>query len=390
MNRAQLRKNIFVSCIWTLIGLFLAGCALGFYLFEEKTPMRIRVMANRADFQAESKIANVTRTRLRSRPPVAEESTCRPLPATVNRSALVFWGYGDDLTSVVPYQRSAPSSYTNEQRFKIWKWASEYVSAARQAPPSPKRAPISAELKERLASAKMHVLNASDLSCAYEWRAVQGIVASQAEQLILSDAGEVDPLREYDGGLNAATIYQQLYRIPVARAEQESVLSLALQMIDHATSQVFARSIRIRAGMAPGYLEAFRKLCMPFTVSYVANEAAAIQWNRGRFLASVRDSLTEDALKVHHDSFAMMQEIDKGHADLLMRVVRQRLSEAGPASIKMAEGTPKDIVCEYPPGTEDFNTEQAPSINVDDLDDPVVNFVQKTLSDQSKIAFGIQ
>lgn len=390
MNRAQLRKNIFVSCIWTLLALFVAGCAIGFYLFEEYTPRRIRAMAGQADFQAASAIVKASQERLRLRPSVTEGSSCGPLPASINRSTLVFWGFDDDATSVVPYQRSAPSSYTNEQRFQIWQWASEYVSAARQAPTISKHVPLSAELKERLASARTHILNITELPCAYEWRAVQGVIVSHAEQLILSDCGEVDPLNEYDGGLKAASIYQQLNRIPASRAEKESVLSLALQMIDHATSLVFARSIRIRAGMAPGYLEAFRKLCMPFGVSYAANESAAILWNRGRFLASVHDSLTEDALKAHQDAFAMMREADNGRADVLMRTVRQRLMEAGPAYTKMAEGTPKNIICEYPPGSGDFGTEQARSINVDDVNDPIVNFVQKALSDQSKIAFGIQ
>lgn len=388
MTTKKRRWDWFSIISYLAIAIFLGGCGWGWYRFKEQAPQRTHVMAIQTDQLTEMVIAQARKERLEAKPPVPQTTACRPLPAKIDREGLSFWGFDDDQKKIVQYRRYTPSSYSDQERYRMWQWVNRYAQLSKASHASP-RILGAGPLKERLEAARSRILNHPSVPCAYEWRAIQGIVASQPEALILSDVGEADPLAEYNGGPQAASIYQQAKRIPSSQAEKEDELTLALRMVDNATSLVFSRSMNIRTGYGPGILEAFRTLCLPFNVSYVAQEEAAILWNRGRFLQSVRHLMTEETEFAYRRDLKMMDQVDRGSNDLIIQRMTDQVRAAKSVYADMVAQTPKDLACEYPPDKGEGGSKPASSVSIDALNDPIVNFMQSAISEQSKLAFGI-
>lgn len=370
--------------VWVLSLLVCGFFGYKYYKHEEKSPAKLQthvesLLDQNAQLVSAGQIARLQAVR---KQPRVESTLCRQLPAHIDRTNNPFWGLNDQ-GQVVQLQNSYPEILSFDVQVDHMYMVGRIINATQTLADPPK--PLAdGPLKVKIESAKRRILSTRNVPCAYEWSIVQGIVALYGEHLIVRGIGEINPLAQYEARIGVASIYQDRMRILAYDAERESDMMLSIRMVRSATAMVFARSFSVLSGFAPDVLDAFRTLCPPFNISYAGFEEAALLWNEGRFLEAVRYELDDQ----NHPDLKMMKDVDRGNFGEFIARVTSAVRDSEQAFIQVEQKLPPHYTCKYPPRLNGPN--QGVQLFPNELNDPMINFVMLTTSEQSKVAYGVK
>lgn len=306
--------------------------------------------------------------------------SCRQLPARINRSGLANWGE-DEQGRIVQFQDPMLVTFSVEDLLDLWGFASRWTSVMNDRANMSVQTPVSGPLKAKILRAKNRILSLEDVPCGYEWSVVQGIVASYGEHLILREHGDINSVASYDVRANGTSAYQDAKRITDQDAMQMDEVSLSVRMVENATALIFARSVSNLSGYLPDTLDAFRTICSRFNVSYMGFEQAAILWNKGRFSAQLKERPNDELRR----TVELTEDVDRGDSRRFLAEMWRRENTLRPAIMDIEQSLPAHASCRFPPSTEPL--EYGMELYLPGLSDPVINFVQKVQSDESKVAF---
>lgn len=371
-------------CTAALVGI----CAFflyKFYTFQPRGPDELKTEITRSQVRTAQAIAQAQVARLSRRMPPPPQAACRQLPVRINRANLTFWGK-DAQNQPVQLQQPYFGCYSGEEVYGIVDLVTRFIEAtpAIQDAPMP---PEAAALHLRLQKARERIVSLADVPCAYEWDVVRSIVLSQGDQLILQKIGEVSPLRDYDARKRVTSIYQQAKRIPPEEAEKMSDLALTLQMVENATALIFARTVTILSGYTPDELDALRTICVPFNISYVGYEKAAMIWNRGRVLAFIQNTLSEEERFANRKGLKAVEDVDHGSPTELISQMVASVDSKEPTLRYMESQLKGHVDCDFPPVLN--GPERGARVLLDALNDPMINFVNVATSEQSRLAMSV-
>jgi hypothetical protein len=333
---------------------------------QAQTAQAIRVSQIQADVLELSKTI--------ATPIPKRDIACRQLPVRINRSALALWGKNEQ-GQTVQLERPTAEVLPVERQVTLWDLVNRLIGS-RGTLEEP-RNNIAESLRTTLERARKRILSLQDIPCAYEWNIVRGIVEMYGPHLILRDHGQVNPLAKYDPRVKTVSNYQNARRISDAQAEQENDVALSVRMVENATALVFARSVAEQSGHMPDTLDSFRDICVPFNIAYTGFEEAAILLNRGRYLEAIQGP--------EHQDIKMIQDVDRGVPNEFISRIAQHVQEVEPAYVKTKQALPLYVECRFPP--QAAGPDQGMEFFPDELNDPIINFVNAELSEQTTRLF---